>query len=105
MIRELHVYGKMTSIVNETTLNVQHRGYGKMLVAQAEKIAQENGYNKIAIISGVGVRQYYEKLGYKLHNNYMIKDIKLNFTWIEIGIICLVSYSMIMLVIIMMMIK
>jgi ELP3 family radical SAM enzyme/protein acetyltransferase len=105
MIRELHVYGKMTSIVNETTLNVQHRGYGKMLVAQAEKIAKENGYNKIAIISGVGVRQYYEKLGYKLHNNYMIKDIKLNFTWIEIGIICLVSYSMIMLVIIMMMIK
>ncbi len=92
MIRELHVYGKMTPIENKGINKVQHKGYGKMLVAQAEKIAQENGYNKIAVISGVGVRQYYEKLGYELKNNYMIKDIQFKFGWIELGVIFIVTY-------------
>ncbi len=101
MIRELHVYGKMTSINPEQlNNNVQHRGYGKMLVAQAEKIAKENGYNKMAIISGVGVRQYYEKLGYKLNNNYMVKENIVEFSWIEIFTIFLVSYIFIMLIIV-----
>lgn len=76
MVRELHVYGNMTPVdqnhVNGTS--AQHRGFGKMLMKKAEEIALENGYNKIAVISGVGVRKYYEKLGYKLNNNYMIKD-------------------------------
>jgi ELP3 family radical SAM enzyme/protein acetyltransferase len=74
MIRELHVYGKMMS-VNNNNSKVQHRGFGKQLVAKAEEIAKYNGYYKIAIISGVGVRQYYEKLGYNLNNNYMIKEL------------------------------
>ncbi len=73
MIRELHVYGNMTP-VNSNEINTQHRGFGKKLMKKAEEIAVENGYNKIAVISGVGVRKYYEKLGYKLNNNYMIKE-------------------------------
>ena len=73
MVRELHVYGNMTP-VNKDGKNTQHRGFGKLLMRKAEQIAVENGYNKIAVISGVGVRKYYEKLGYKLNNNYMIKE-------------------------------
>ncbi len=104
MIRELHVYGKMTSISgNSQNANskVQHRGYGKMLVAQAEKIAQENGYDRIAVISGVGVRQYYEKLGYTLNNNYMVKDIPFNFGWMEVSVLFIMAYIIFSIIIIM----
>ena len=44
-------------------------------MAEAEKIARENGYEKIAVISGIGVRGYYRKLGYRLEGNYMVKKL------------------------------
>ena len=43
---------------------------------KAEEISQQNGWNKIAVISGVGVRGYYKKLGYRLTDTYMVKKIK-----------------------------
>jgi elongator complex protein 3 len=44
---------------------------------EGEKIIkEETNYNKIAVISGIGVRSYYRKLGYRLSNTYMIKKIK-----------------------------
>ena len=75
LIRELHVYGWMVPQGSKEKL-VQHRGFGKQLVKKAEKIALDNGYDKVAIISGVGVREYYEKkLSYKLEGTYMTKNI------------------------------
>ena len=50
-------------------------GFGKKLIKKAEEIAIDNNYKKMAIISGVGVRKYYEKRGFTLDNNYMIKDL------------------------------
>lgn len=73
IIRELHVYGQLVSIGN--TKKVQHSGLGTKLLATAEKIAKENKIKKIAVISGVGVRGYYRKFGYKLDKSYMIKKI------------------------------
>ncbi|MDO8524825.1 MAG: tRNA uridine(34) 5-carboxymethylaminomethyl modification radical SAM/GNAT enzyme Elp3, partial [bacterium] len=77
IIRELHVYGQMAKISSSRTAasSVQHFGFGKKLMAQAEKIAKKSGAKKIAVISGVGVRGYYRKLGYKLKNTYMEKAI------------------------------
>lgn len=73
LIREVHVYGWMVPQGNKSNL-VQHRGYGKKLVIEAERIAINNGYNKISIISGVGVREYYKnKLNYKLEGTFMTK--------------------------------
>lgn len=74
IIRELHVYGQLVPVGGKT--KIQHRGLGKKLMAEVEKIAQKNKAEKIAVISGVGVRGYYKKLGYRLKNNYMIKIIK-----------------------------
>jgi ELP3 family radical SAM enzyme/protein acetyltransferase len=74
MIRELHIYGNMVP-VNSNEHNTQHRGFGKMLVKKAEEIATFYNYKKMAIISGVGVRNYYEKLGYTLYDTYMIKNL------------------------------
>jgi elongator complex protein 3 len=54
---------------------MQHKGFGKQLVAKAEEIALENSYTKIAIISGTGVRGYYKNLGYNLIDTYMIKNL------------------------------
>ncbi|MCX6796243.1 MAG: tRNA uridine(34) 5-carboxymethylaminomethyl modification radical SAM/GNAT enzyme Elp3 [Candidatus Falkowbacteria bacterium] len=80
LIRELHVYGELVSVGNPSTLlrtskKIQHSGLGKRLLTEAEKIAKNKGYQKIVIISGVGAREYYRKLGYKLENSYMVKKI------------------------------
>ena len=55
---------------------IQHQGIGRNLMKKAEEIVNSKGYEKIAVISGVGVRPYYKKLGYKLQGQYMIKNFK-----------------------------
>ena len=73
MIRELHVYGELVPVGGNK--KVQHAGLGKMLMREAEKIARQNGFKKMAVIAGVGVRGYYRKLGYKLKDSYMVKNL------------------------------
>lgn len=100
IIREVHTYGKLKSINarNKKSLPAslrqsdslatvmtadeasqagpQHIGLGKKLIAEAEKIAKkEFKIDKISVISGIGVRDYYRKLGYKLKDTYMVKYI------------------------------
>jgi len=76
LIRELHVYSTLTKVGNNLgEFSMQHKGYGKSLIAKAEEIAKIKGFSKMAIIAGTGVRDYYRKQGYSLINTYMIKDI------------------------------
>lgn len=73
-IRELHVYGQATSLGQEGP--VQHKGYGKKLLEEAERIAKEEwACNKLLIISGIGVREYYRKFEYKRDGVYMSKEL------------------------------
>jgi len=73
IIREVHTYGQMHPL-NKGIISPQHKGLGKKLIKEAEKISErEFGLKKIAVISGVGVRNYYRKLGYKLKGDYMVK--------------------------------
>jgi ELP3 family radical SAM enzyme/protein acetyltransferase len=74
MIRELHVYGRVKQ-VGDGNGGTQHNGIGKTLLSIAEKISERAGYDKIAIISGIGVRDYYRKRGYELQGSYMMKTI------------------------------
>jgi elongator complex protein 3 len=74
LVRELHVYGPAIEIGMKGK-DSQHTGLGKWLMQEAEKIAQQEKCKKILVISGVGVREYYRSLGYKLENNYMVKMI------------------------------
>ncbi len=77
IIREIHTYGQLTPIKSKNKKSPQHTGLGKKLIAEAERITlQEFGIKKIAVISGVGVRDYYRKLGYRLENGYMVKKLK-----------------------------
>jgi elongator complex protein 3 len=74
LIRELHTYGRLAKIGAEGSQS-QHVGFGRRLLAEAEKIARDAGYKKLAVISGVGAREYYRKLGYGLEETYMIKSL------------------------------
>jgi len=77
-VRELHVYGQALSLGEKGRGLGQHRGLGKRLLKEVEKIVLEKRVRKLKIISGVGVREYYKKLGYKLDNEriYMVKGLK-----------------------------
>ena len=78
IIRELHTYGKTASLFEKEKENIsyQHKGLGKKLIKEAERIAKEEfKVSKIAVISGVGVRDYYRKLGYRLKETYMVKKL------------------------------
>jgi elongator complex protein 3 len=78
-IRELHVYGKSLEIgkkessLENRRLSGQHAGLGRKLMKEAEKIARKEKIKKLSVISGVGVREYYRKLGYNLENEYMVR--------------------------------
>ncbi|KAM7273410.1 hypothetical protein ACFE04_028074 [Oxalis oulophora] len=74
IVRELHVYGTAVPVHGRDAKKLQHQGYGMLLMEEAERIAsREHRSTKIAVISGVGTRHYYRKLGYELEGPYMVK--------------------------------
>ena len=73
-IRELKVFGRIVSI-GDGGEDWQHRGFGRELVAEAERIASEYGKRGVRVTSGVGVRQYYASLGFRRGLPYMVKDL------------------------------
>jgi len=73
IIREVHTYGQQVELGESG--DTQHRGYGRKLIEAAEKIATEAEFEKISVISGVGVRDYYRKFGYVLEGEYMVKSL------------------------------
>ena len=77
MVRELHVYGSVVPIHSRDPSKFQHQGFGTMLMEEAERIAkEEHGSTKLAVISGVGTRHYYRKLGYEIEETYMVKKLE-----------------------------
>ena len=80
----------------EQTSTVQHMGFGKKLIKEAGRIAWDNGYSEMAIISAVGTRNYYRKFGYELKNTYMVKELSNPHILLDIA---LVSYFIISLLV------
>ncbi len=78
IIREIHTYGQLQPIGRgrTSTISPQHKGLGKKLIKEAEKIVKKEwGLNKIAVISGIGARDYFRQMDYKLKDTYMVKLI------------------------------
>ncbi|MCF7906539.1 tRNA uridine(34) 5-carboxymethylaminomethyl modification radical SAM/GNAT enzyme Elp3 [Patescibacteria group bacterium] len=75
IIREIHTYGLVTNLLEKENKNTQHIGFGKKLIKEAEKITLEYNIKKIAVISGVGVKEYYKKIGFIKSGTYMIKAL------------------------------
>uniref|UniRef100_A0A131XE76 Elongator complex protein 3 n=1 Tax=Hyalomma excavatum TaxID=257692 RepID=A0A131XE76_9ACAR len=79
IVRELHVYGSVVPVSARDPTKFQHQGFGTLLMEEAERIARdEHGSHKLAVISGVGTRNYYRKLGYELDGPYMSKLLTAN---------------------------
>jgi elongator complex protein 3 len=74
IVRELHIYGRSLKIGEREDGQIQHSGLGKNLMSESERIAKEEfDAKKLLVISAVGTRQYYRKLGYSLDGPYMAK--------------------------------
>ena len=76
IVREVKVFGKEVPVGSRDEKGWQHRGFGRELMTEAERIAREEwGVSRVVVISGVGVRDYYRKLGYERLGPYMAKKI------------------------------
>lgn len=70
------MYGSAVAVHARDTGKFQHQGYGSLLMQEAERIAlHEHRSSKMAVISGVGTRHYYRKLGYELEGPYIVKNL------------------------------
>jgi elongator complex protein 3 len=76
IVRELHVYGQLVPVGQWENEAWQHKGYGKMLLSEVERISKEEyGRRKILVTSALGTKQYYMKLGYSYDGPYMAKRL------------------------------
>lgn len=75
LIRELHVYGPAVALHTREGSHAQHEGLGRWLLEAAESRARTAGFGKVAVISAVGTRRYYEKRGYGPDGNYHTKRL------------------------------
>jgi elongator complex protein 3 len=75
IIREVHVYGQSLEVGEERSGIAQHSGLGTSLLEEAERIAKEKGYKRLAVIAAVGTRAYYAARGFEMGGLYMIKKL------------------------------
>lgn len=75
MIRELHVYGPALGLGSGSAGEAQHLGLGRRLVGRARDLARESGYPTLAVISAIGTREYYRKLGFAVGELYMAQRL------------------------------
>jgi elongator complex protein 3 len=76
IIREVHVYGPVVRLGDEATRGeAQHAGLGTQLIQEAERRARAAGYSRLAVISAIGTRGYYRKLGFEAGELYMAKAL------------------------------
>jgi len=74
IIRELHVYGPLVPVGKHFERAWQHKGYGAILLVEAERIAKEKyDRRKILVTSALGTKQYYMRFGYHYDGPYMSK--------------------------------
>ena len=77
LVRELHVYGPEVPLKQQDTTAAQHKGLGKALLREAERIARDEfGAGELVVLSGVGAREYYRsEFGYHLRGDYMVGSL------------------------------
>jgi elongator complex protein 3 len=75
LVREVHVYGQSLEVGEEKRGAAQHIGLGTQLLANAEQLARQAGYARMAVIAAVGTRRYYAARGYQLAGTYMLKEL------------------------------
>ncbi len=75
VVRELKVHGPMVEIGKRYVDKWQHKGYGKILMEEAENVAIRFKKERLLVLSGVGAKEYYRKIGYSDYGIYMAKEL------------------------------
>ena len=75
VIREVHVYGQSLPVGSEKEGAAQHAGLGTRLLEDARRVAKARGYQRLAVISAVGTRQYYLDRGFERGQLYLVSDL------------------------------
>ena len=84
LVRELHVYGQLVPTAHrQKTAHAQHAGFGRRLMREAEHRAAWHGHHTVAVIAGIGARNYYRKLGYEVEGDggFMLKRLRWYHPW------------------------
>ncbi len=76
IIREVHIFGQSLAVGAEEQGAAQHIGLGARLIQLAEQVARSQGYGRLAVISALGTRLYYQRQGFKHGELYMLKDLE-----------------------------
>jgi elongator complex protein 3 len=75
IVRELHIFGPEVPLSGRLEWAAQHHGLGENLLREAERIAAEEfKVDRLSVLSGIGAREYYRSLGYRLEGTYMVKE-------------------------------
>ena len=76
IIREIKVLGNVVPVGQRTGEGFQHKGIGRNLLDEAERISRDEwNMERILVISGIGVREYFRKFGYERVGPYMGKKL------------------------------
>ena len=76
IVRELRVYGPLVPVGKHVAGAWQHKGYGSVLLAEAERTAKEDyNRNKIVVTSALGTKQYYRQFSYGYDGPYVSKQL------------------------------
>ncbi|MBN1146777.1 MAG: tRNA uridine(34) 5-carboxymethylaminomethyl modification radical SAM/GNAT enzyme Elp3 [Anaerolineales bacterium] len=75
IIREVHIYGQSLPVGIEEQGAAQHIGLGARLIQWAQELASAAGFERLAVISAIGTRQYYLRQGFQRGELYMLKDL------------------------------
>jgi len=77
LIRELHIYGPEVPLSERKSESAQHKGLGKALLREAERIAaSEFQAPSMVLLSGTGAKEYYRaEFGYSSQGDYMVKRL------------------------------
>jgi len=80
LIRELHIYGPEVPLRQQDPTAAQHKGLGKALLREAERIAaNEFQAQQMVVLSGTGAKEYYRsEFGYHSQGDYMVKRLLRN---------------------------
>ena len=77
IVRELHVYGPLVPVGRRVARAWQHKGYGEILLSEGERVSREDyDRRKVAVMSGLGAKQYFRRFGYGYDGPYVSKVLE-----------------------------
>ena len=77
IVRELHVYGPLVPVGSHFAKAWQHKGYGAILLSEAERISRgDYDLKKLLVISALGTRKYYMRFGFERDGVYVSKMLR-----------------------------